>query len=624
MKKILMILFLLFFFPMTTVLADQSINVRLDGVDRQVKPVRIQVDNQIVPLSVPSFSTDGRIVVPVRFLAENLGAEVKWIPEEKKILIITLKKEIALWVGKDRLQMNNEERGLDQGSIPKIAVFEGNDARTMVPLRAIGEILGYEVGFDNKEQMGILKKIVEEEPQPSVSEKFNHSAEILVSNGKLVFQMEGISNRPVDRMILENPYRLVFDIPNYAFAPGKMELETVSYQNIKKVRISHFQKAMNGEPDITRVVFDLNHWNPKSEIRYFFEDNCFKVDIRSIEEMVSSTDGSSENTAIIQSPTEEGEKDDAAWKELADTKKQEMKLLEIPITEEQKAKNAFIHILIDPGHGGRDPGTISKHNKKEKDFALPTSLKLRDELTALGFVVFVTRDRDNYPTLMERADMANALKTDIFISMHANAVEKKREVNGIEVWYSGAAKMASYSELERQLALKVKNRMIEATHAVDRGVRKARHVVTLNSKMAAILIESGFLSNPMEEILLFDEEYQNVLVRAIAAGVYDYTAENRSIIADSKKSLIAVNPQLPTTPTGGKRVKYRVNADALFVREQPGLRYKKLGKVYEGDSVTVEYGVEEIQKDGYTWLYTTDNSGHLSGWLAKEFLTEVK
>ena len=93
-------------------------------------------------------------------------------------------------------------------------------------------------------------------------------------------------------------------------------------------------------------------------------------------------------------------------------------------------------------------------------------------------------------------------------------------------------------------------------------------------------------------------------------------------MASAKNSMIAAEPVAPVIPSGSKRVSYRVNADALNVRKNPGLDAPSLGKVYGGEILTVEYGVEEIKKDGYTWLYTTDNSGNISGWLAKEFLIE--
>lgn len=622
--------------------AADEFEVEINAQKQMVFPVQVMLDGQVIPMAVPPYATASRIVVPVRFLAEHVGAVVKWDNATQRVIIITLKKEIELWVGKDRMRVNGEEIPLDKGSIPQLTTFANGEIRTMVPLRAISEALGYNVSYDADTRTGVLTLKPETELSPNKSDNPPvqagagdrvEKAEVMISNGKLVLNLQGISHKKVKVSKLEQPNRVIFDIEDVIFNPGKWEFLPISYDNIDKIRIAQFQGSEDGKSPITRVVFDVFEIKGIEELRYFFEDGSLRIDIRAIEDMKKGTwnvaDKISEKTPgqsqgpIIKepgdNPTEPGEVD---WMEMAQKRLSNMRLLPFPDVAGSFEKNKLIHILIDPGHGGRDPGTISSNNKKEKDFALPASLKLRDELQKMGYIVHMTRETDWYPTLMERANQANSLKVDIFISMHANSVENKSGVNGIEVYYSGGSKLAGYSGLEKKLATTIKKLLIDTTGAVDRGVKTARHVVTINSKMAAILIESGFISNPMEERLLYDENYQNVLVRAISVGVNDFVENNRQTLASSKNTMIAAEPSAPVIPPNSKRVRYKVNADALNVRQSPGLDHPSLGKVYEGEILTVEYGVEEIQKDGYTWLYTTDNSGHLSGWLAKEFLIE--
>lgn len=635
--------------------ANSNIKVTFNNAKQVVPTAKVKLDGKVVPLEAPAYITNSRIVVPVRFLAESTGAIVKWDDSQKRVHISTLNKEIDLWIDKNVMEVNGEKIKLDEGSIPRLTRYEKEGDRAVVPLRAIGEAMGYKVGFENG--TGTLEKQAEAEVKttsPSGTSGNGEStflkatkpgstiekAELMVVNGKIVLRMNGITGKKVKVFKLDNPNRVIYDVYDTVFAPGKWEFLPISYDNIEKIRIAQFQGNGDGNEEITRIVFEVVRISDIDELLYFYEDGSLQIDIRSIESMTkekiedtkiasqnpNKTQGSN-NTTIIESTNdsdraERERQQEADYQAIIARRLEQAKLLALP-SGAQNTQNQYVHIMIDPGHGGRDPGTISFNGRYEKDFALAASLKLRDDLRKMGFVVHMTRETDRYPTLMERAMMANTLKADIFVSMHANSVDPNRGPNGIEVWYSGVGKDGTYTALEKQLASRIDQKLIEVTSAVDRGIKKAKHVVTKNSKMAAILIEAGFLSNPVEEALLFNEHYRDVVARATAVAIHEFVESNRTALAASKKSMIAAETVVPKLPsTDGKKVKYKVNADALNVRKNPGLSEATIGKVYEGEILTVEFGVEEIKKDGYTWLYTTDNSGNLAGWLAKEFLIE--
>ncbi len=621
--------------------ADSAMTIKLDGEAHSVFAAQVMLNGESIPMLVPPYVQASRIVVPVRFLAEHVNADVKWEPVEKKILITTLQKEIELWVNRPLMLVNGQEIALDSGSVPRIAVFENGEMRTMVPLRAIGEALGFEVSFDAASRTGILTEKKPQSAAPADNTYFASAAagntiekaEVMVYNGLVVLRMSGILEKKVKISTLEAPSRIIFDVEGATFAPGKWEFLPISYDNINKIRVAQFQESGEGKEPISRIVFEVAKLGDINGLKYFFADNSLQIDIRSIEAMaqgISKEDpvdkAVSEKPASPQMPSDSTtgsiDASQGDWKETIQKRLSQAVLLPLPSAQELSDANKYVHILIDPGHGGRDPGTISFNQRKEKDFALAASLKLRDDLQSMGYTVYMTRETDVYPELMARANMANSLKVDIFISMHANSVDPNRLPNGIEVWYSGVSKVGDYSSLEKKLAAMVDKSLIGVTSAVDRGIKIAKHVVTANSKMAAILVEAGFLSNPVEEELLFTDSYRQVVARAVAIGVNNFIRENRTVLAASKNSMIAAEPIAPIIPQDGKRVMYKVNADALNVRQSPGLNAPKLGKVYEGEILTVEFGVEEIKKDGYTWLYTTDNSGNIAGWLAKEFLIE--
>lgn len=171
-------------------------------------------------------------------------------------------------------------------------------------------------------------------------------------------------------------------------------------------------------------------------------------------------------------------------------------------------------ICIDAGHGGKDPGAVSG-SYYEKTAALQIALKLNAMLKKCGFAVKLTRNSDTYPSLTERARVANTFGADIFISIHLNAGASK--ANGIETLaYRNSGKTGT-------LAAEVHKAMITATNARDRGIKERPDLAVLNSTvMPAILIETGFISNAEEREKLFSGSYQDLLCNAIVSGVCNY------------------------------------------------------------------------------------------------------
>ena len=170
-------------------------------------------------------------------------------------------------------------------------------------------------------------------------------------------------------------------------------------------------------------------------------------------------------------------------------------------------------IVIDAGHGGRDPGAIGT-KVKEKDIALKTSLMLEKYLKAEGFKVYMTRSRDEYIGLYERADIANDLNADMFISIHANAATNS-SASGLEVLYaSDGAKMG------QGLADSIQKQLVSYLKGRDRGIVKRPNLVVLReTKMPSVLVEIGFVSNPIEQEKLMDPTYLDNAAKAILEGI---------------------------------------------------------------------------------------------------------
>lgn len=176
-------------------------------------------------------------------------------------------------------------------------------------------------------------------------------------------------------------------------------------------------------------------------------------------------------------------------------------------------------IVIDPGHGGRDPGAVGA-NIHEKEVVLKTSLYLQKELEKLGYRVYMTRSTDEYVNLFERATVANGVNADLFISIHANA-HTTASPNGIEVLYGDT--QPGSKKTDKVLAELIQKELVSATGATNRGVKyMPRMVVLRETKMPSVLVELGFVSNPNEARKLADSAYQQKMAQAMAKAVQAY------------------------------------------------------------------------------------------------------
>ncbi len=214
-------------------------------------------------------------------------------------------------------------------------------------------------------------------------------------------------------------------------------------------------------------------------------------------------------------------------------------------------------IVLDPGHGGKDPGAIGKKGTKEKDLNLAIARKLKKYLEKMGLEVILTRNSDIFLPLNERTKVANDNKADIFISIHCNSAPRRNSyANGFEVYFLSEARTdweravakaeneviryeAQKSEISddflsfiladlaqqeflkesQDLAVAVQDAVCEILNIENRGVKQAGFYVLKDAFMPAILIECGFLSNPNEEVLLRKDWYQEKLAKGIAEGI---------------------------------------------------------------------------------------------------------
>lgn len=193
------------------------------------------------------------------------------------------------------------------------------------------------------------------------------------------------------------------------------------------------------------------------------------------------------------------------------------KPLKLPLV----APKAFI--MLDPGHGGSDTGTqsISKPRYQEKSLNLVTAKFLRHYLTQMGYKVELTRETDHFVTLEKRSQMANEKEPAIFVSIHYNSAPSL-DAKGVEVFYYQDKGQKDRMLASKKLAQNVLKSVLVYTKAESRGIKQGNFAVIRETKMPAILVEGGFVSNEEELQKLKDPTYLKKVAWGIAKGIDHY------------------------------------------------------------------------------------------------------
>ena len=190
----------------------------------------------------------------------------------------------------------------------------------------------------------------------------------------------------------------------------------------------------------------------------------------------------------------------------------------IPSNPTPPPKSDRPRIIIDPGHGGKDPGTIGIGGFREKDVVLPISLDVAEILRKQGIEVIMTRNTDRFISLEGRTDLSNDLDADLFVSIHANAINLSRpDVNGLETYYYKSG---------RRLAEIIHWSILNGVNIDNRGIRRARFYVLRHSIAPAVLVEVGFLTGAVDSSRLKNPNHRRQMAEAIARGIIEYIKQN--------------------------------------------------------------------------------------------------
>lgn len=192
--------------------------------------------------------------------------------------------------------------------------------------------------------------------------------------------------------------------------------------------------------------------------------------------------------------------------------------------EKNNLKKKFT-VLVDPGHGGKDIGTESsrnipdgKNNVYEKDIALEISKQVASKLSRYNDIeVIISRTDDTFVSILDRMEIANSQNVDVSVSIHLNAEAGGNSAEGVETYYKKGATDGS-----KELAEIVQSSIISHIEARDRGARAENYDMVKGVTTPAILVETGFLTNPQEEKKLRNSKYQEQMAEGIVQGILSY------------------------------------------------------------------------------------------------------
>jgi N-acetylmuramoyl-L-alanine amidase len=463
----------------------------------------------------------GSVMVPLRIVAENLKYKVEWQPKTKDITIVNKGKTIALTVNQKQAVVNKKEVALNVAPIIQ-------NQSTIIPLRFVGEQMGLDFKWDNSNKIIHLaqpeKEVVIEENKSNSTNpaqnkppvvKTNHINKVELIQNELHLAWDGDVVPTVST--LNNPDRIIIDLPNTTYSDSfgsnhplnqslTGALNITEPNNVTGVRYALFTQ----NPDQVRVVLDL-----KTATTYTASQDESSHQLIVKLDNPNLSQETKPNATIPTTPMEPTTTDPTTTTPITTPTDPTQTPVFTP-TEPDFGQDGRNIVVIDPGHGGKDPGTKGISNTIEKDFTLAVGLKVQALLLQEPNIeLYMTRVDDTYPTRPERVKLANDLQADVFVSIHGNSVLESPNANGTETyWYK--------RQNSKELATIIHKHLLQQMGLKDRRVKEQNFEVIRDTKMAASLVEVGFLSNLSDEAFMLSEDGQNKAAQAIVDGIKEY------------------------------------------------------------------------------------------------------
>lgn len=375
------------------------------------------------------------------------------------------------------------------------------EGRTFVPIREITEKLGADVKWNGKDK----------------SIKITLNGDVInmqIDNSKVT-----VNDKKIELDHAQAPQLALYSKPRKetkTMVPLRFISETFGYNvdwNNDKVRAEISTEKTdsivedNKNKDKNNKKKTKNSKNSKVNSKSIFNDNFFQSNVEKKE------------TKNIKNQIKKGNEDKIFEEADLDLKEKKNRVIKDKIEI-----NGKLNIVIDPGHGGKDSGAIAVDGYTyEKDLNLLVAENLMEKLNENSEInARITRTRDEYIKLLDRASVSNDNNADLFLSIHFNSSDNS-SAKGIEVLYASEKNIAIKDTVQKHFANCLQKALIRETGAVDRGIKNTPAIIVLNkTKNVSALVELGFLSNESDLENIKDPDYIDKLAKGIYNGIEDY------------------------------------------------------------------------------------------------------
>ncbi len=537
------------------------------------EPIKVTINTKPVSFETSPVVENGRTLVPLRSISESLGASVKWDSKNKAITLTMSSDVIKLTIGKTKASKNEQTLTLDSPA----KIIAGN---TMVPLRFIGEAFGAYVQWNPGSRtiaINYLKPLTAQRELVVQADQLNvrsgpgtdHETLTQVSRGmrlpildtsadwykvklpsgktgwvvawyvKEDVQSSASGTDTTGTSSQNNPSgeekdeqsggKGSLNSPDNVAPPYNPPGQPATLQNIdidsedKKVNIEiscDRQVTYNiftlSSPD--RLIIDLNNTQPGSVNTSQDIDSSVTDRLR-----IGWFSRDPDVTRLVFDLTAE-----AAYKVQAGEDPTTISLV-IFVPDIYGALKGAV-IVLDPGHGGAEPGAIGKNlGLSEKYVNMQVAECAGELLRSYGATVLYTRYGDQGLDLYSRAGAANNAEADVFVSIHMNA-NLSPSMGGTSTYFSSNALNGQDRQVKSsQLADYIQNSLVANLCLEDKGVRQADFVVIRETVMPAVLVEAAFISNAHEENLMTTDQFRNNIARALVNGIGMFLASQNAI-----------------------------------------------------------------------------------------------
>jgi len=502
-------------------------------------PIKLYLNEKLLLPEVAPQLIDGNTLVPVRTVAESLGAKVGWDGASRAVTVVKGDMNIQLTIDKKEATIKGVRRTLEVAPI----IVDGN---TMLPLRFIGEQFGVKFNWDalthsvhmfRPEETAVAIKPgatpvtsggqgqeldeaeVDTQPTPRITAtpkptvKPTPTPKLTPTPTPVITKQGGPTTpTPVPTPTPKGTLAPVGSAkpgvsPTPAPTPdGQIHAVTSIELTDKQLIVKAKDGVLLPKPlkltNPARIVFDLPYTTLDDSLKKLMNNNNGELPSKHpfVEKVRFSN--FADNPATVRIILD--------LKQPADYRIEQVKepnQLVVSLVQHS------LRVVIDAGHGAKDPGAESVTGRYEKEFTLAMANKVNALLAQDPRVeVLMTRTDDTFVELDDRVAFANDNQADLFLSIHGN--KYKPETAGVETYYDRPESLDFANVIHRNV--------VQATGFPDRKVRTADYRVIKYTAMPAVLVEVGYLSNEEEEALMYTESFQNQVAASLVSAIKEY------------------------------------------------------------------------------------------------------